>query len=72
MENKRDYLVFMSYWRMYKEILTLEQWYELEDYIFKYEFDNYYTNPDEIKDLTVKCAWIGISEYMGTEEYCSL
>ena len=70
--EKRTNFTFMYWWCMYKDALTLEQWSELEELIFKYGLDGEYTDPETIKDLSVRCAWAGISEYMCTEEYCCL
>ena len=65
-------LKFVEWWLSYREMLTPEQWYELEGYIFKFEFDEEYTDPSEIKDKVIRSAWLGISEYMMTMEYSIL
>lgn len=53
-------------------MLTPEQWYELEEYIFKFGLDCEYTDPNEIKDMTIRSAWLGISESMSSMDYCYL
>ncbi len=71
MEKKTEFY-FLNWWCHYKNMLTPEQWYELEEYIFNFGFDNKYTNPSSIKDKEVRSAWLGISEYMCTQDYCSI
>lgn len=72
MEEGRTHFCFLNWWCEYKDMLTPEKWYELEEYIFKFGLDNEYTNPDEIKDMEIRSAWLGISESMLTWDYSYL
>lgn len=51
------YLAFMPDWREYKDLLTCEEWCELEDYIFKLRFDNIDTDPLTIKNKQIQVYW---------------
>lgn len=53
-------------------MLTPTQWYELEEYIFKFGLDGEYTDPNVIEDKAIRSAWVGISEHMSTMDYCNL
>lgn len=56
--NTNDgYLAFMPDWREYKDLLTCEEWCELEDYIFKLRFDNIDTDPSTIKNKHIQVYW---------------
>ena len=70
--EKRTHFYFLNWWCEYKDMLTPEQWYELEEYIFKFGLDCEYTDPNEIKDMTIRSAWLGISESMSSMDYCYL
>lgn len=70
--EKRVYFCFVNWWCHYKDMLTPTQWYELEEYIFKFGLDGEYTDPYNIEDAAIRSAWVGISEYMTTVDYCNL
>lgn len=53
----QGYLAFMPDWRVYRSLLSMEEWYELENYIFQLRFDGVDTDPSTIKNVQIKAFW---------------
>lgn len=70
--NTKGDLKVMKWWFEFRNVLTKEQFGTLFKYIGIYWYYDKYTDPSTIDDIALRCAWIGISEYMKTDEYLSL